>query len=75
MKAEAMTAHDQAMAAIGSKATYTGASTSIIGWLMSSEFGVLAGLVLGVAGLLVNWSYKHKQDRREEAEHRKRMAE
>ncbi len=75
MKELDMTAHDQAMAAIGSKATYTGASTSVVGWILSSQFGVLVGILIGLAGLMINWYYRHKQDRREEAEHKKRMSE
>lgn len=75
MKDNTMTAHETTMAAIGSKATYTGASTSVVGWILSSEFGVFAGIVIGAVGLLINWYYKAKQDRREEREHKKRMAE
>ncbi len=75
MKDHTMTAHETTMAAFGSKATYTGASTSVVGWILSSEFGVFAGIVIGAVGLLINWYYKAKQDRREEREHKKRMAE
>lgn len=64
---------DVTLAAVGSKATYTGAGTSLVGWLMSSEFGVLAGIVLGVVGLLVNLYFKRKQDAREQREHEARM--
>lgn len=60
-------------AALGSKATYTGAGMTLSGWLLSSEFAVLAGLILGVAGFLVNWYYKHKADRRAQREHEARM--
>jgi len=66
---------DATMAALGSKATYTGASTSIVGWVLSSQFGVLAGILIGLAGLCINWYYRHKQDKREEAEHKRRMEE
>jgi hypothetical protein len=48
------------LAATGSKATYTGAGMTIGGWFLSSEFAVLMGMLMGVAGLLVNWYYKHK---------------
>jgi hypothetical protein len=41
--------------------------------MLSSEFGMLAGIALGVGGLIVNWYYKHKEDRRRQAEHDKRM--
>lgn len=66
---------DATMAAAGSKATYTGAGTSVVGWVLSSEFGVLFGILLGTAGLAINWYYKHKQDKREQAEHERRMKE
>lgn len=64
---------DATLAAAGSKATYGGASTSVVSWLLSSEFGMLAGLAIGLAGLFVNWHYRHKEDRRQQAEHEKRM--
>lgn len=31
---------------------------------MSNEFAVVSGIVLGLAGLAVNWYYKLKADRR-----------
>lgn len=67
-------AFDAAAASIASKATYTGASTTVVGWILSSEFGVLAGIVLGTVGLLTNWWFQHRRDKREEAEHQRRMA-
>ena len=51
-------------AALGSKATYAGSTTSIVGWLMSNEFAVVSGMVLGLAGLVINWYYKRKSDLR-----------
>lgn len=64
---------DAALAAAGSKATYTGAGMTISGWLLSSEFAVLVGILIGVGGFLVNWYYRHKEDRRQQAEHERRM--
>ena len=64
---------DATLAAIGSKATYTGAGASIVGWLTSSQAGILFGIVLGVGGFLVNWYYRAKEDRRQQAEHDRRM--
>ena len=64
---------DATLSAVGSKATYTGAGTSLVGWMASSEFGVIAGIVLGVVGLLVNLYFKRKQDAREQREHEARM--
>lgn len=72
---------DATAAAAGSKATYTGAGMTIGGWFLSSEFAVLMGVVLGVAGLAVQWYYGHqenqrskREDERREREHRARMA-
>jgi ABC-type transport system involved in cytochrome bd biosynthesis fused ATPase/permease subunit len=64
---------DATIATAASKATYTGAGMTIGGWVLSSEFAVLVGLILGVAGFIVNWYYRHKQDRREQVEHERRM--
>lgn len=64
---------DVSIAAIGSKATYAGAGTTVASWFLSSQFGVLAGIVLGVVGLLVNVYFKRRQDERDQAEHEARM--
>lgn len=64
---------DATIAAVGSKATYTGAGMTISGWFFSSEFAVLVGMLIGIGGFAVNWYYKHKQDRRDAAEHEARM--
>ena len=73
MTPEQQTTFDTTMSALGSKATYTGASTSILAWVLSSEFGIFLGIVLGLGGFALNWYYKHKKDKREEAEHFRRM--
>lgn len=73
MSPEHQVTFDATMAAVGSKATYTGAGASIMGWVLSSEFGVLIGLLLGLGGFAVNWFYKHKEDKRQQAEHERRM--
>lgn len=75
MSVDSSSAFDTTMAALGSKATYTGATTSILGWVMSSEFGILIGIVLGIGGFMVNWYYKYKQDKREQELHEKLMKE
>ena len=61
------------IAATASKVTYGGASTSAVAWILSSEFGMLVGIVLGLGGFIVNLYYKRKQDKREQAEHEKKM--
>jgi hypothetical protein len=65
---------DAAAATIGSKAAYTGATTTVGSWMLSSEFGVFAGLLIGVLGLLTNLYFQHRRDKREEREHNHRMA-
>ena len=64
---------DATAATLGSKAAYTGASTAVGGWLLSSEFGVFAGLLIGVLGLLTNLYFQHRRDKREQIEHQRRM--
>lgn len=66
-------AEDIAIAAAASKVTYTGAGTVGLGWLFSNEAAVVAGFLIGLAGLLVNWYYKAKADRRLTREHEARM--
>jgi hypothetical protein len=78
MKARSMTPEQQTtfeatMAATGSKATYTGAGASVFGWLLSNEFAVLVGVLIAIGGFCVNWYYKHKEDKRQQAEHDRRM--
>jgi hypothetical protein len=60
-------------AAISTKTAYTGAGVSGIGWVFSSEFGVMAGVIIGVLGLLTNLYFRRKQDRREQHEYEARM--
>lgn len=69
----AQAAADAAIATTATKVTYTGAGMTISGWFFSSEFAVLMGVIIGVAGFIVNWYYRHKQDRREQVEHERRM--
>ena len=75
---------DAALSAAGSKATYAGASMTIGGWLLSSEFAVLLGMAVGIGGFIVNWYYRHKltceeirlkreSAERERIEHERRM--
>lgn len=64
---------DATGAALGTKATYTGATATIGGWIVSSEFGVIAGVMIGVGGLITNWYFQHRRDRREEREHQHRI--
>jgi hypothetical protein len=73
MTPEHQATFEATMAAAGSKATYTGAGASVMGWVLSSEFGVLFGVFLGLGGLAINWYYKYKEDKRQQQEHDRRM--
>jgi hypothetical protein len=73
MTPEQQATFEATMAAAGSKATYTGAGASVMGWVLSSEFGVLFGVFLGLGGLVINWYYKYKEDKRQQQEHDRRM--
>lgn len=64
---------DSTIAAGASKTTYAGAGISVGGWLVSSEAAVLVGMAIGLAGLIVNWYYRARDDRRAQAEHEARM--
>lgn len=74
MNSDAKTnALEATVASLASKATYTGAGVTISGGLMLSEIAVIVGMVIGVLGLLINWFYRAKDDRRAVIEHERRM--
>ncbi|CUI55196.1 holin [Achromobacter xylosoxidans] len=64
---------DATIAAAGSKVTMAGSGTAIGSWFLSSEFGVLSGVFIGLAGLAVNAYFKYRQDARLRREHEARM--
>lgn len=49
-----------------------GASAALFG-LTANEFAALGGIVVGVLGLLVQWYYNRRRDRREQAEFEARL--
>lgn len=64
---------DAAIAMVGHRTAQGGAGASVLGWVTSSEAGVVLGIVIGVVGLLVQWYYNRRRDKREEAESAWRM--
>ncbi len=60
---------DAAITNMSAKATYAGSASTVFGWLLSSEFAVLVGIILGVLGFFVNFYYKRKEDSRAQAWH------
>lgn len=64
---------DVVVSAVASKATYTGAGTSVLSWFLSSEAGVAIGIAVAVIGLVVNLIFKIREDRRQLEAHEARM--
>jgi hypothetical protein len=64
---------DATIAAAGHKATMGGAAASGLSWFLSSEFGVLCGILIGFLGLMVNFWFRRREDKRHQAEHEARM--
>lgn len=62
----------QQMEAVGVTTTQVGAGTAVGSWLLSNEFGILAGIVIGVFGALMQRHYHRKRDQREQAEYEER---
>lgn len=63
------------VASAASKATYSGSLAMLGGWLVSSEAAVVGGLLLGVAGFVVNWIYRHREGQLRLREHEMRQQE
>lgn len=65
------TAHafESSAASVANKVTIAGSGGSIMGALTSSHFGMWAGIIIGVAGLLINWYFKIQSDRRARISH------
>lgn len=61
---------EASVAASASKATVAGSAVTTVGWLTSSNFGMWAGIAIGLAGLLVNTFFKFRSDRRANEAHK-----
>jgi len=55
------------------KATVAGGGLLSIGGLTSNDLAIIGGLLLGLAGFMLQWYYQRRRDQREEAEHELRM--
>lgn len=64
-----------AAASAASKVSLGASATAVGGWFLSNEFAVLAGLVIGLVGLGVQWYYRHKEYKLREREYHARMSE
>lgn len=61
------------LATLGDRTAGAGAGLGVFGWLLSSQFIGLAGLVVALIGVLIGWHYKREANRRHVAEHVLRM--
>lgn len=52
--------------------TYGGAAAMGLGWLASNEGAIVVGMIVAIAGFIVNFYYKRKEDSRQEREARLR---
>lgn len=62
----AQIAGDAVVAGIASKVTYTGAAGSVFGFLVSSQAAVVFGILIGLAGFIVNLVFSYRRDQREQ---------
>lgn len=51
---------EQVVTAVADKVTVGGGIAGLWGWLTSNNVLGLIGVLIALAGLLVNWYYKHK---------------
>ena len=61
------------LATLGDRTAGAGAGLGVFGWLLSSQFIGLAGLVVALIGVLISWHYKREANCRHLAEHALRM--
>lgn len=64
---------DSVLAAIGHKTAQAGGATTLIGWATSTEGAALLGIVGMLIGLAMQFYYNRRRDKREQAEHERRM--
>jgi hypothetical protein len=67
------TGADHAIAAIANKASVAGGGIALWGGMTASDLAAIGGLLIAGIGLCVQWYYKRKGDRRDEALHQAEM--
>lgn len=72
MKSEA---HEIVGVTVGKIASVGGGTSALVFGLTANEVAALAGIAIGVLGLVIQWHYNRRRDRRETAEHMARMAQ
>ena len=64
---------DATISAAASKATGAGSAVTVLGFITSSNIGMWLGVLVGFCGLVVNWYFRRKSDRRAEEAHKAYM--
>ncbi|MBB68003.1 MAG: hypothetical protein CMP19_10785 [Rickettsiales bacterium] len=65
--------YNQSMADKSSIATYIGGGISAFwGFLASQEFGIVFGVLVSAVGLSMNYYFKRREDKRQQAEERRK---
>lgn len=64
---------EQAAITVANKLTIAGSAGTLVGWITSSDFGVVAGIAIGVIGLAMNLYFKMRHDKRAETAHKAYM--
>jgi cytochrome c biogenesis factor len=65
---------EAAVVAGGLKVTQTSAAVSVVSWLLSSEAGMVIGLLIAALSASAQIYFLRKRDQREEREHQRRLA-
>lgn len=55
-------------ASVANKTTMAGAAAGLTGWLTQINWLGISGVLIAVLGLLVNFYFQHRRDKREAAE-------
>lgn len=62
------------VAGAANKASVSGGFAALYGGWTANEFAAFGGLLIAAIGLIVQWYFKRKDDRRKAEEHTARMA-
>ena len=66
-------AAEATIAAVANKVSYSGAGAAVIGGLTANDIAAFGGLLIAVIGVVIQFYYKRKADRRDTEEHSARM--
>jgi hypothetical protein len=59
--------------AVASKVTGSGSAITVVSWYVNFDWGLWLGLLIGLAGLVVNWYFKRQENQRMQEEHDAKM--